>query len=39
MTVIYDDKGYVIRCVELQDTGRVYYRGKETYVMTSYQCV
>ena len=23
----YDDKGYVIRCVELMDTGRVYYRG------------
>ena len=25
--MIYDDKGYVIRCVELMDTGRVYYRG------------
>ena len=24
--MIYDDKGYVIRCVELMDTGRFYYR-------------
>ena len=32
MTLIYDDKGYIIRCVELQDTGRVYYRGmKDAY--------
>jgi hypothetical protein len=30
--MIYDDKGYVIRCVELMDTGRVYYRGmKDAY--------
>lgn len=30
--MIYDDKGCVIRCVELMDTGRVYYRGmKDAY--------
>ena len=30
--MIYDDKGYVIRCVESMDTGRVYYRGmKDAY--------
>ena len=30
--MIYDDKGYVIRCVELMDTGRVYFRGmKDAY--------
>ena len=30
--MIYDDKGYVIRCVELQGTGHVYYRGmKDAY--------
>ena len=30
--MIYDDKGYVIRCVELMDTGCVYYRGmKDAY--------
>lgn len=30
--MIYDDKGYVIRCVELDGTGRVYYRGmKDAY--------
>ena len=30
--MIYDDKGYVIRNVELMDTGHVFYRGmKDTY--------